>query len=123
MGSDPRSNRESAGITSHSDHEGVNGSQANGVRVRTAGLWHGAADRLQSVLAAERDSAHAAVLAESSHFSQPSHDDEQHAMPRVIDARMVGLDVDSRSEEESTGQSRSTGSALRSHLTRDMVQE
>ena len=101
----------------------MNGSQANGVRVRTAGLWHGAADRLQSVLAPERVSAHAAALAESSHFSQPSHDDEQHAMPRVMDARTVGLTIDSRSEEESTGQSRSTGSVHRSHLTRDMSQD
>jgi hypothetical protein len=102
--------------------EGVNGSQANGVRVRTAGLWHGAADSWQSVLAPERDSAHAVVLPGSSHFSQPSHDDEQHAMPRVIDARRVGLAIDSRSEEESIGQSRSTGSVPRSHLTSDMVQ-
>ena len=122
MGSDPRIDQAVGGSASPTAGDGMNGSQANGVRLRTAGLWHGAAERRHSVLAPERDMAHAAALSPISHFSQPSHDDEQHAMPRVTDARMDGLATASRSEEESTGQSRSTGRVHRSHLTRNMSQ-
>ncbi|MEQ1832235.1 MAG: hypothetical protein ABL977_04205 [Candidatus Eisenbacteria bacterium] len=123
MGSDPRIDLAVAGSSSPTAGDGMNGSQANGVSERTAGLWHGAADSRHSVLAPERDMAQAAALSPSSHFSQPSQDDEQHAMPRVTDARIDGFATASRSEEESTGQSRSTGKVHRSHLTRDMSQE
>ncbi len=66
----------------------MNGSHANTVPCCGAARWHGAAPMVHSLedtpLAARM---HAVWAASISHELQSPHEREQHAMPRVTDAR------------------------------------